>query len=79
MSDETSEKPKMAKRPHGLGRGLSALLGDVAREEPVAAVAPSPSGKAIQSIEVALIETGATEDKVQRYERANPDLGGGTP
>ncbi|ASY44033.1 MAG: ParB/RepB/Spo0J family partition protein [Pseudomonadota bacterium] len=56
MSDETSEKPKMAKRPHGLGRGLSALLGDVAREEPVAAVAPSPSGKAIQSIEVALIQ-----------------------
>ena len=56
MSDETSEKPKMAKRPHGLGRGLSALLGDVAREEPVPAVAPSPSGKAIQSIEVALIQ-----------------------
>tara|TARA_A100001391_G_scaffold204639_2_gene201043 strand:- start:5576 stop:6499 length:924 start_codon:yes stop_codon:yes gene_type:complete len=56
LSDETSEKPKMAKRPHGLGRGLSALLGDVAREEPVAAVAPSPSGKAIQSIEVALIQ-----------------------
>ena len=56
MSDDTSEKPKVVKRPHGLGRGLSALLGDVAREEPVAAAAPSPSGKAIQSIEVALIQ-----------------------
>lgn len=56
MSDETSEKPKLVKRPHGLGRGLSALLGDVAREEPVAPSVPSPSGKAIQSIEVALIQ-----------------------
>lgn len=56
MSDDTSEKPKVVKRPHGLGRGLSALLGDVAREEPVAAAVPSPSGKAIQSIEVALIQ-----------------------
>ncbi|MBH1992551.1 MAG: ParB/RepB/Spo0J family partition protein [Sphingomonadaceae bacterium] len=56
MSDETSEKPKVIKRPHGLGRGLSALLGDVAREEPVASAAPSTSGKAIQSIEVALIQ-----------------------
>lgn len=56
MSDDTSEKPKVVKRPHGLGRGLSALLGDVAREEPVAPSAPSPSGKAIQSIEVALIQ-----------------------
>jgi ParB family chromosome partitioning protein len=56
LSDDTSEKPKVVKRPHGLGRGLSALLGDVAREEPVAPSAPSPSGKAIQSIEVALIQ-----------------------
>jgi ParB family chromosome partitioning protein len=56
LSDDTSEKPKVVKRPHGLGRGLSALLGDVAREEPVAPSAPSSSGKAIQSIEVALIQ-----------------------
>src|SRR3546814_8482414 len=48
---------KSAKRPHGLGRGLSALLGDVAREEPVAPTAAAPpSTKAIQSIEVALIQ-----------------------
>lgn len=56
MSDELTDKPKVIKRPHGLGRGLSALLGDVAREEPVAQSAPSTSGKAIQSIEVALIQ-----------------------
>ena len=56
MSSESDEKLKVAKRPHGLGRGLSALLGDVSREEPVAPQAPSASTKAIQSIEVALIQ-----------------------
>lgn len=56
MSGENDDKLKVAKRPHGLGRGLSALLGDVAREEPVAPTAPSASTKAIQSIEVALIQ-----------------------
>ena len=56
MSNENDEKLKVAKRPHGLGRGLSALLGDVNLEEPVAAQAPSASTKAIQSIEVALIQ-----------------------
>lgn len=50
------EKLKVAKRPQGLGRGLSALLGDVAREEPVAPTAIPASTKAIQSIEVALIQ-----------------------
>ncbi|WP_022683653.1 ParB/RepB/Spo0J family partition protein [Sphingobium bisphenolivorans] len=48
---------KAAKRPQGLGRGLSALLGDVSREEPVVSLAANaPSTKAIQSIEVALIQ-----------------------
>ena len=55
MSDETTDKPKIAKRPQGLGRGLSALLGDAAREEPVASAAAQPNGKAVQSIEVSLI------------------------
>ncbi|WP_449474502.1 ParB/RepB/Spo0J family partition protein [Sphingobium chungangianum] len=56
MSNENDEKLKVIKRPHGLGRGLSALLGDVTREEPVAPQAVSASTKAIQSIEVALIQ-----------------------
>ncbi|MEC3951050.1 ParB/RepB/Spo0J family partition protein [Sphingobium sp. HWE2-09] len=56
MSDETTDKPKIAKRPHGLGRGLSALLGDVAREEPVAPSAIPANGKSVQSIEVSLIQ-----------------------
>lgn len=56
MSNNGEEKLKVARRPQGLGRGLSALLGDVAREEPVAAAPPAASGKAIQSIEVALVQ-----------------------
>ena len=56
MSNEHDEKVKVIKRPQGLGRGLSALLGDVAREEPVAPASATPSTKAIQSIEVALIQ-----------------------
>lgn len=54
MTDEAAEKPKVAKRPQGLGRGLSALLGDTARDEPAAA-ASAPNGRSVQSIEVALI------------------------
>lgn len=57
MSDanETAEKAsKPARRVPGLGRGLNALLGEVAREEPVAA-APSSGGRAVQSIELSLI------------------------
>jgi len=56
LSEETNDKPKTAKRAHGLGRGLSALLGDVQREEPIAPSAPTASAKAVQSIEVALIQ-----------------------
>lgn len=38
MSDTRDDAPvKAAKRPQGLGRGLSALLGDTVREEPVGA------------------------------------------
>ena len=56
MSNDNNEKLKVVKRPQGLGRGLSALLGDVGREEPVSPQAPASSAKSIQSIEVALIQ-----------------------
>lgn len=53
--DDTAEKAaKPARRVPGLGRGLNALLGEVAREEPVAA-APASSGRAVQSIDLSLI------------------------
>lgn len=55
MSSENNVKS--ARRPHGLGRGLSALLGDVAKEEPLAPTTVTPpSTKTIQNIEVALIQ-----------------------
>jgi ParB family transcriptional regulator, chromosome partitioning protein len=56
LSNDVDEKLKVGKRPHGLGRGLSALLGDVAREAPVTPTSAPASAKAIQSIEVALIQ-----------------------
>lgn len=53
--DDTAERAnKPARRVPGLGRGLNALLGDVAREEPVAASAAS-GGRAVQSIDLSLI------------------------
>lgn len=52
-SQKTATKP--VKRPHGLGRGLSALLGDTAKEEAVSASARP--GSSIQSIEIALIQS----------------------
>lgn len=51
---EANEKPKAFKRPQGLGRGLSALLGDATQETAVDANAPA-NAKAIQSIEITLI------------------------
>ena len=57
MSDDfndAAQAPRTARRGHGLGRGLSALLGDAVREEPVGSAA-SGAGKTVQSIEVALI------------------------
>ena len=51
-SPKASTKP--VKRPHGLGRGLSALLGDTAQEESVSA--STRPGSSIQSIEIALIQ-----------------------
>ncbi|MGV3769914.1 MAG: ParB/RepB/Spo0J family partition protein [Sphingobium phenoxybenzoativorans] len=58
MSADASEKPKSLRRPHGLGRGLSALLGDASQEEPVSGSGGggAPSGKSVQSIEISLIQ-----------------------
>jgi ParB family chromosome partitioning protein len=57
MSGEAAAKA--TRRPHGLGRGLSALLGDASQEEPIGAGGNSganTSGKSVQSIEVATIK-----------------------
>lgn len=56
MSIESEDKPKTARRSQGLGRGLSALLGDASpRDESVPSGSAPASNRAIQNIEVALI------------------------
>jgi ParB family chromosome partitioning protein len=52
MSDETASPAR--RRPSGLGRGLSALLGDAAQESPVAGGGPARSG--VQTMPVSSIE-----------------------
>ncbi|NBC37965.1 ParB/RepB/Spo0J family partition protein [Novosphingobium sp. FSY-8] len=42
MSDETTARPAARRKPPALGRGLSALLGETRREEPV--LPPPPGG-----------------------------------
>ena len=41
MPDTEKSKPAAAKRPSGLGRGLSALLGDIQTEAPVSRGTPA--------------------------------------
>lgn len=51
------DKQPRGRRPHGLGRGLSALLGEVAQEEPVAGSAASrQSNSSLQVIDVSSIQ-----------------------
>lgn len=50
----TEDKPQRAKRPSGLGRGLSALLGDVQTEVPVGSAQGAARGReGLMQIEVA--------------------------
>ncbi|MEO8723166.1 MAG: ParB/RepB/Spo0J family partition protein [Sphingobium sp.] len=46
---------KPARRPHGLGRGLSALLGEVAQEEAISASASGGNNKSVQAIDISAI------------------------
>lgn len=64
VETETGEqrpaKPQGASRPRGLGRGLSALLGEAMSEEPVsghaeARASAGPAGKSVQYIDIASI------------------------
>src|SRR3546814_4748902 len=53
--ENTAEKStKPLRRAPGLGRGLSALLGDVARAEPVD-VGTTSSSKSVQNIDISLL------------------------
>jgi len=60
MSDEAPHR----RRPSGLGRGLSSLLGEVAQEQPVAgADGTAPQRGGVQSIPVASIEPNLAQPR----------------
>jgi ParB family chromosome partitioning protein len=76
VSEETSEKPKTVRRHHGLGRGLSALLGDAAQEEPIAGASAgaTTSGKSLQSLEVSAIHPHPAQPRRHFDEAALQEL-----
>jgi ParB family chromosome partitioning protein len=65
-----NEEPAVRKRPSGLGRGLSSLLGEVAQEAPVAGGGRS----GLQSLPVASIEPNPGQPRRQFDEEALAEL-----
>ncbi|MGE4410823.1 MAG: ParB/RepB/Spo0J family partition protein [Sphingobium sp.] len=85
MSKETNEAVDMeekatkpGRRAHGLGRGLSALLGETMREEPVSAgdgeSAPVASGRSVQHIDISSISPHPDQPRKQFDEDALQEL-----
>ncbi|MEA3015920.1 MAG: ParB family transcriptional regulator, chromosome partitioning protein [Sphingomonadales bacterium] len=71
MSDETPHR----RRPSGLGRGLSSLLGEVAQEQPVEGAAGSAAQRGgVQSIPVASIEPNLAQPRRTFDEEALAEL-----
>lgn len=84
MSEEAKEEKgvKAQRRTHGLGRGLSSLLGDSLREEPVAsdsnadggATSTNSNGRSVQHIDVALLQPHPDQPRKQFDETALQEL-----
>ncbi|TNE43055.1 MAG: ParB/RepB/Spo0J family partition protein [Sphingomonadales bacterium] len=74
--EEKATKP--GRRAHGLGRGLSALLGETMREEPVSAgdgeSAPVASGRSVQHIDISSISPHPDQPRKQFDEDALQEL-----
>jgi ParB family chromosome partitioning protein len=68
-----SDDPPPRKRPSGLGRGLSSLLGEVAQEAPVTGGAP-PGRGAIQTMPVSSIEPHLDQPRRHFDEEALEEL-----
>jgi len=62
------------KRPTGLGRGLSSLLGEVAQEAPIAGTAGTPGGGGVQLLPVASIKQHAAQPRRHFDEAALDEL-----
>jgi ParB family chromosome partitioning protein len=70
MSDDAPAR----KRPSGLGRGLSSLLGEVAQEAPVSGAAAQPDRRAIQMMPIASIEPHLDQPRRHFDEEALEEL-----
>jgi ParB family transcriptional regulator, chromosome partitioning protein len=68
-----SDDPPARKRPSGLGRGLSSLLGEVAQEAPVAG-GPQPARGGIQMMPVSSIEPHLDQPRRHFDEEALEEL-----
>lgn len=84
-SAANGERAGRPRRHHGLGRGLSALLGETMAEEPVQrsaaaggsvspAAAPVPSGRAVQHIDIAAIAPNPDQPRRHFDEAALQEL-----
>lgn len=80
MAEEREERAaRPGRRAHGLGRGLSALLGETLREEPVAGegeaqAAPSAHGRSVQHVDIASISPHPDQPRKQFDETALQEL-----
>lgn len=75
MTDTSGASQKMAKpvkRPHGLGRGLSALLGETVQEE--SPDAPAKAGSSVKTIEIAMISPDPDQPRRHFDETALQEL-----
>lgn len=76
----TEERAKSGRRPHGLGRGLSALLGDSLQEEPVSGDVEAGQrtagerSKSVQTIEISSIFPHPDQPRRQFEEAALQEL-----
>jgi len=84
VRDQEERAAKPQRRPHGLGRGLSALLGDTLKEEPIArgeagasnaeAVTAASNGRSVQHIDISTIFPHPDQPRKQFDETALQEL-----
>jgi len=75
MPDQAERLPRNVARPRGLGRGLSALLGEAMTEEPVdGSGAGSASGRTVQHLDIASISPHPGQPRKQFDEAALQEL-----
>ncbi len=80
QQERNDPAPKAQRRPHGLGRGLSALLGETLKEEPVArgetagSAAQPANGRSVQHLDIASVFPHPDQPRKQFDEIALQEL-----